>query len=132
MTPKQAVFKIEENKNLDQALLTKIKKSGFSRIPVYREKEDNILGVLNVKSLINLEKGRKVFDIYDRNKILEISEYDKLDKILNLFIKRKVHIGFVVNNHKTFLGILTLEDIMEEIISQEIVDETDNFVNYKK
>ena len=132
MTPKSVVFKIEENEILDKKNLVEIKKNGFSRIPVFQEKEDNIVRVLNVKSLIVLGKGKRVYDIYFRNKILEVSEYEKLDLLLNKFIKKKTHIAFVVNKHKTFLGIITIEDIMEEIISREIVDETDNFVDMRK
>jgi len=55
MTPKNVVFMLEEDELLNDRILTEIKNSGFSRIPVYQEKEDKIVGVLNVKSLINLE-----------------------------------------------------------------------------
>jgi metal transporter CNNM len=55
MTPKNVVFMLEENEILDDRVLTEVKNSGFSRIPIYQEKEDKIVGVLNVKSLINLD-----------------------------------------------------------------------------
>ncbi len=132
MTPKSVVFKIEENEILDHKTLAEIKRNGFSRIPVYREQEDNIVGVLNVKSLIDLGEGKRVYDVYFRNKIIEVLEDDKLDDVLNSFIRKKIHIAYVVNAHKTFLGIVTMEDIVEEILSREIVDETDNFVDMRK
>ncbi len=132
MTPKSVVFKIEENEILNHKNLAEIKKNGFSRIPVFRENEDEIVGVLNVKSLIDLGEGKKVYDVYYRNKILEVLEDENLDTLLTKFIKKKVHIAYVVNIHKTFLGIITMEDIVEEILSTEIVDETDNYVDMRK
>jgi metal transporter CNNM len=132
MTPKSVVFKIEENQLLDTQALAEIKKNGFSRILVYREKEDNIVGVLNVKSLIDLGDGKRVYDVYYRNKIFEVGEDEKLDVVLNKFTKGKIHIAYVVNVHKTFLGIVTFEDIVEEILSREIVDENDNYIDMRK
>jgi metal transporter CNNM len=132
MTPKSVVFLIEENKVLDNSILSEIKKNGFSRIPIYREEFDKIVGVLNTKSLINLGEGKRIYDIYHRHKILEFNEDEKLDNALNSFIKKKVHMAIVKNLHGTFLGILTMEDIIEEILSKEIVDETDNFVDMRK
>ncbi len=126
MTPKKNVFRLELNRELDDNLLKEIKDSGYSRIPVYENDDDNIIGVLNVKALINLKDRKKVKEVFYKDKIIKVKEDDKLDNILNDFINNKVHISFVVNEHQTFLGILTLEDIMEEIISKEIIDETDN------
>lgn len=132
MTPKSVVFNIEENEILDHRNLSEIKRNGFSRIPVYRENEDNIVGALNVKSLIDLGEGKRVYDIYNRNKILQVLEDENLDSVLAKFILKKTHIAYVTNMHKTFLGIITMEDIVEEILSTEIVDETDNFVDMRQ
>jgi metal transporter CNNM len=132
MTPKSVVFNIEENRILDIGTISEIKKNGFSRIPVFRENEDDIVGVLNFKSLIGVGDGKRVYDIYSRNKLFEVSEEEKLDTILNKFIKKKIHIASVKNLHGTFLGIITMEDIIEEILSTEIVDETDNFIDMRK
>ena len=132
MTPKNVVYSLNEDEILDESLLEEIKKTGFSRIPVYQEKEDNIVGVLNVKSLINLDEGKKVYDIHFRNKIFEVNEDEKLDELLNKFIKKKSHIAYVTNIHGTFLGIVTMEDLIEEIIQKEIVDETDKYKDMRE
>jgi len=84
------------------------------------------------KSLINLEEGIKVYDIHFRKKIFQVNEDEKLDNLLNLFIKKKAHIAYVTNIHNTFLGIVTMEDLIEEIIQQEIVDETDNYKDMRE
>ncbi len=125
MTPKNVTFMLEKDTFLDEELLEEIKQNGFTRVLIFSNNKDNIIGVLNVKKLINLPENKKVSDIYDKGKILEVKEEERLDNLLNFFIKKKVHIAFVVNVHKTFLGIVTLEDIIEEIISKEIMDETD-------
>ena len=63
MTPKKAVFLLEESELLDRKKLVEIKKTGLTRIPVYRDDADNIVGVLNVKSLIDLSEGKRVYDL---------------------------------------------------------------------
>ncbi|HIP33697.1 MAG TPA: DUF21 domain-containing protein [Bacteroidia bacterium] len=132
MTPKNVVYSIEENTILDKRKLTEIQQTGFSRIPVYSENEDSIVGVINVKSLINIEEGNKAYDIHFRKKIFQVNEDEKLDDLLNSFIKKKAHIAYVTNIHNTFLGIVTMEDLIEEIIGKEIVDETDNFKDMRE
>jgi metal transporter CNNM len=132
MTPRSVVFAVEEGQILDTKLLVEMKKTGLTRIPVFREDLDNVVGVLNVKSLINLEEGKRVYDIYFRNKIFPVSESDNLDDVLNQFVKKKIHMAYVVNEHKTLLGIVTLEDLIEEILSEEIVDETDVYVDMRE
>ncbi|HIP21951.1 MAG TPA: DUF21 domain-containing protein [Candidatus Pacebacteria bacterium] len=132
MTPKNVVYSIEENTILDKRKLTEIQQTGFSRIPVYSENEDAIVGVINVKSLINIEEGNKAYDIHFRKKIFQVNEDEKLDDLLNSFIKKKAHIAYVTNIHNTFLGIVTMEDLIEEIIGKEIVDETDNFKDMRE
>ena len=132
MTPKNVVYSLEENELLDERKLNEIRETGFSRIPVFHEKDDEIVGVLNVKSLINLDEGKRVYDIHFRNKIFKVNEDEKLDELLNKFIRKKSHIAYVTNIHNTFLGIVTMEDLIEEIIQKEIVDETDNFKDMRE
>jgi CBS domain containing-hemolysin-like protein len=61
-----------------------------------------------------------------------VNEDEKLDELLNKFIKKKSHIAYVTNVHNTFLGIVTMEDLIEEIIQKEIMDETDNFEDMRE
>lgn len=132
MTPKNVVYSIEENEILDRRKLTEIQQTGFSRIPIYSENKDKMVGVINVKSLINLEDGNKAYDIYFRKKIFQVNEDEKLDDLLNSFINKKAHIAYVTNIHGTFLGIVTMEDLIEEIIQKEIIDETDQYEDMRK
>ncbi len=128
--PRSQVELININSSFEE-IITTITMGGHSRFPVYEDKVDNIVGVLYAKSLLGLfkdEKRRKKFVIQDYlRKPLIISENKKLNELLKEFIKSHVHMAIVVNEYGTMLGILTLEDILEEIFG-EIVDEFDQEV----
>ncbi len=132
MTPRTVVFALPLGIKLDAKTLTKIKKEGFTRIPVYKDVIDNAVGVLYAKDLITLTPGKKIDKVYKKGKALTISRDTKLDVLLNEFIKAKTHIAFVENEYQGLEGIVTLEDVVEEILRQEIVDETDHVVNLQK
>lgn len=125
MTPKNVVFSLGESEKLDENVLNEIKYSGFSRIPVYRNTKDNIVGILNVKSLINLPDGKIVKDVYSEENIFAVSENKKLDNLLNKFILKRSHLAYVVDSQEDFVGVVTMEDLIEEILKMEIIDETD-------
>ncbi len=98
----------------------------FSRLPVYKKSLDKVVGILYVKdALNNLAKGKKNLTV---NKIMRkpyfVPPTKKIDKLLNEFQGRKIHIALVVGEYGGTLGLLTIEDILEEIVG-EIEDETD-------
>src|SRR5574339_740746 len=103
-----------------------INKSGFSRMPVYRDTVDKIEGVLYIKDLLP-------FIDHDENfrwqKLIKsgffVPENKKIDVLLKDFQKRRVHMAFVFDEYGGTLGLITLEDIIEEIIG-EINDEFDD------
>lgn len=99
--------------------------SGYSRIPVYRETLDNIEGVLYVKDLIpHINRGND----FEWNTLLRPAyfapEHSKLGDMLEEFRSRKVHVAIVVDEYGSTVGLITLEDILEEIVG-EISDESD-------
>jgi len=118
------VFALGVDEVLDRKLLLKMKKSGFSRFPVYGETIDDFRGVLFLKDLIAAKEGRRVGSVY-RKKRLVFQEDDKLDVALRAFLTKKIHMAAVFNKEKEFEGIVTLEDVTEEIFNLEIVDEDD-------
>jgi metal transporter CNNM len=132
MTPRTVIFALEYNDILDSSVLQKIKKHGFTRIPIYKDTIDKIVGILYVKDLIDIKKNTKVKDIYRKNNLIIITEDQKLDQLFNNFIKKKDHIAFVFDNYGGLEGIVTLEDVIEEVIGQEIVDESDLVVNMRE
>ena len=108
-------------------IINKINESRYTRIPFWKDNPENIVGLLNVRSLdidlSNRDKSKKV--IFDKiTKPWFIPETSNLLEQLVEFKKRKEHLAFVVDEYGELLGIITLEDIIEEIVG-EIVDEID-------
>jgi putative hemolysin len=109
--------------------------SGYSRLPVYEEYIDQICGILHIKDLIGYIHEGDEFDWQSlvRTSLLFIPEGKKIDDLLREFQAKKMHMAFVVNEFGGTLGIVTLEDVMEEVLG-EINDETDieNDIDYIK
>ncbi len=127
MCPRIDVFALESNKKILDVIDDLIAK-GFSRVPVYKENLDKIIGVLYVKDLLpHLENDNFNWTSLLR-KPLYIPENKKLDDLLTEFKTKKIHMGIVVDEYGGTSGIITLEDVIEEIfgeISGEF-DEEDN------
>lgn len=132
MTPRTVVFALEDTEKLNNTLLKKIKKEGFTRIPVFKENIDNIIGILYSKDLINIRRGQRVDKICRKKSLSAIKKDTKLDELLNTFIESKNHMAFVKNEYDGLEGIVTLEDVVEEILKQEIMDETDTIKDMQK
>jgi len=124
MRPQQEIYAADISFNFHDLLLY-IRKSGFSRIPVYRDTVNNIQGILYIKDLIPYMKESKSFYW---QKLLRpafyVSENKKIDLLLKDFQEKRVHLALTVNDTGTIAGIITLEDIIEEIIG-DIHDEFD-------
>ncbi len=107
-------------------IMTLITETGFSRIPVYSDTFDNIKGILYIKDLLpHAHKG----DSFHWQSIIRppffVPETKKIDNLLEDFQKNKVHMAVVVDEYGGTSGIVTLEDILEEIVG-EISDEFDD------
>ena len=123
MCPRIDVFALESNKKILDVIDDLIAK-GFSRVPVYKENLDKIIGVLYVKDLLpHLENDNFNWTSLLR-KPLYIPENKKLDDLLTEFKTKKIHMGIVVDEYGGTSGIITLEDVIEEIFG-EISGEND-------
>ena len=109
-----------------QEVMQVIKDSGFSRIPVFDEDFDSILGMLYVKDLIGVYGEKRDFDWTSkvRTSVLYVPESKKIDDLLREFQGKRTHIAIVVDEYGGSAGIVTLEDVMEEVIG-DIKDEFD-------
>jgi len=123
MCPRIDVFALESNKKLNE-IIDELISMSFSRVPVYEENLDKIIGVLYVKDLLpHLDKEDFNWLTLLR-KPLYIPENKKLDDLLTEFKTKKIHIGIVVDEYGGTSGIITLEDIVEEIFG-DLTDEFD-------
>ena len=129
MTPRSEIDSIESGtkiKNIDSKLLQE-----HSRIPVYKNDLDEIIGIFHVRDLIAL-KGKNNLLV---DKLLKPPQYvyanKKIDKLLSEFQKNKNHLVIAVDEYGGTIGLVTIEDILEEIVG-EILDETDVLPLIKK
>jgi len=124
MRPRIDLFALSEDmKFMD--VLNEIKTQGYSRIPVFSENMDNVLGVLYVKDLLPYI-DRKTFNWLSLiREPYFVPENKKLDDLLLEFQEKKIHLAVVVDEYGGTSGIVTLEDIIEEIVG-DISDEFDD------
>jgi putative hemolysin len=125
MTPRVDVALIEDIRTLDEAMQL-FNETGFSRIPVYHDTVDNIIGILNIKDVFSTAfSGKRNLPIrelmYDP---FFVPETKKIDDLLKELQVRKVQIAIVLDEYGSFVGIVTVEDILEELVG-DILDEFD-------
>ncbi|MDA3838795.1 MAG: hemolysin family protein [Candidatus Delongbacteria bacterium] len=125
MVPRVDMKSIEDEIDLPE-LLEFINENNFSRIPVYNENIDNIIGILYIKDLlhfINKKDEKFIINSIVRD-VTFIPESKDIGDLLKMFQKDKIHIAIVVDEYGGTAGMITLEDIIEEIVG-EIQDEFD-------
>ncbi|MCI0472990.1 MAG: hemolysin family protein [Ignavibacteria bacterium] len=124
MVPRNNIIALNIYESREMIVQTVIEE-GFSRIPVYKDSIDNIIGIVYSKDFISATEHRELIVLSD---ILRpayfVPETKQIGEILKDFQKKHLHIGIVVNEHGNVEGLITLEDIMEEIVG-EIEDEYD-------
>lgn len=125
MIPKGSVFTLESHTIISQSLFEKIKEKGYSRIPVYDNVETTITGILYSKDLIGISAHNtmKIKNLYRKNNLIFVKQTMRLDDLLNLLVYRKLHMAIIINDLNHFVGLVTLEDIMEEILKTELEDQ---------
>ena len=114
------------NKLSYSEVIDAVLKSGFSRIPVFDETLDNILGILYIKDLLLFSGDDKNFAWQKliRKPVFFVPENKRINDLLQEFREKKIHLAIVVDEYGGTSGIITLEDIIEEIVG-EISDEFD-------
>ena len=125
MIPRPHMITINVNEELN-AVVNKVIESGHSRFPVIHDKPDEILGILHAKDLLkNQIVSSDDFDLHDYIRPAKfIPESKRLNILLNEFKASRNHIAIVIDEHSNISGLITLEDLIEEIIG-EIDDEHD-------
>ncbi|MBT8327008.1 MAG: gliding motility-associated protein GldE [Bacteroidia bacterium] len=124
MKPRTEVFCIDINTSA-QDLLSTIAESKHSRIPVYEESFDSIKGILYIKDTLPYIHKKTNFNWHDLIRLpMFIPEHKKIDDLLEEFQEKRVHMAIVVDEYGGTSGIVTMEDILEEVFG-EIIDEFD-------
>jgi len=125
MTPRTKMFALNSKMLLFEAL-PEINQSGYSRIPIFGDTNDDIIGFVHVRDILKeLEKDNKMTSLEQiARKPVFASQEKMVSSLLKEMQGRKTHIAIVVDEHGGVEGIVTLEDLLEEIVG-EIEDETD-------
>ncbi|MDG1052393.1 MAG: gliding motility-associated protein GldE [Flavobacteriaceae bacterium] len=131
MRPRVDVFSVSVELSFDQ-LLDQIRKKGFSRIPVYQKQIDKIVGIVYLKDLFPHLNKKK----FDWKKLIRepyfIPENKKLDDLLKEFQQLKIHLAIVVDEYGGNSGIITMEDVIKEIVGELNVDFFQEDLSYTK
>jgi putative hemolysin len=125
MTPRVDVIAMEDTVSFEEAIRI-FNETGFSRIPVYHDQIDNITGILNVKDVFSVMVSRRKDSVikeimYDP---MFVPETKKIDDLLKELQVHRVQMAIVIDEYSSFVGIVTVEDILEEIVG-DIMDEYD-------
>jgi CBS domain containing-hemolysin-like protein len=126
MIPRREIVSVNSHDTVGPVLMGELHESGHSRFPVYDGKEDNIVGTLFVKDLVEASHGGKVSSLM-KKEVYYAHEDQTLEKLLHAFLKAKHHMFIVVDKFEEVVGVITIEDVLEEIIGSEIVDEFDKY-----
>jgi CBS domain containing-hemolysin-like protein len=127
MVPRNNVVAIDLDEYND-GMLKKLLEEGYSRIPCYEKSIDNVVGIIYVKDILTALNDKKTINIKDLVRpVIVTSETRKIDHLLKEFQLKHIQFAVVVNEFGGTEGIVTMEDIIEEIVG-EIQDEYDNEV----
>ena len=132
LTPRIDVIAIDIDEDSLQDIEKYYRDSGYSRLPVYEDSIDNIIGVLHEKDFyyhLLYEKDLNIRDILQ--KTMYTSSQVKISSLLKQFQSSKTHLAIVVDEYGGTEGIITMEDILEELVG-EIYDEHDEVIEYYK
>lgn len=134
MTPLRTVRVVSEDEAIGPMLMDELHKTGFSRFPVTKGSAKSpppeIVGTLYLRDLIGYEDKGKIKDLMEKGAHF-INETQTLRDVLTAFIKTRRHLFIVVNNFEETVGVVSLEDVLEQALGTNIVDEFDQHDNLR-
>ncbi len=127
MTPRPDIIALDIKSSFDETLKVIIEEK-YSRIPIYEDSIDNIIGILYTKDIIDYMAFNSEQDEFSLKDFIKepyfVTEYMKIDMLLKEMQKRSMHISIVIDEYGTTAGLITIEDMLEEIVGN-IYDEYD-------
>ncbi len=126
MTPRTVIFSLSEHMIIEEVIRIN-EKWEHSRIPVYDKDKEDIVGIVHVKDIfVQLIKGNKDIKLTQIMRPAHfVVELARLSQVLLEFLERREHMFIVLDEYGGLAGLITLEDVLEEILGHEIVDESD-------
>jgi len=127
LIPRQKVHTINAVDHISPVLIDELHKSGLSFFPVYESKKDNIVGTLFIGDLIDQAKTNQQVKDVMRSAVYYVHEDFNLLRVFKAFLKTHHHLFIVVNKFEEFVGVVSIENIVSEILGEEISDEFDSY-----
>lgn len=125
LTPRRVIRSVKQVDAIGPVLMGELHESGHSRFPVHDE-QDDIVGILYLRDLVSAMAGGQV-KAKMRADVYYVHEDHSLRQVLDAFLKTKQHLFIVVNEFEEYVGLITIEDVLEQILGQPIVDEFDKY-----
>jgi CBS domain containing-hemolysin-like protein len=133
MTPRSVMFALEADMTV-QDVGEKFKPIRYSRIPVYKDQLDNMIGMTNrykiMEALTHDRDATKISEL--TSPIQTVSEKITVSQVLDFFIRQKEHVALVVDEYGIITGLISLEDAVETLLGVEIVDEFDSVADLRQ
>jgi CBS domain containing-hemolysin-like protein len=134
MTPRTVVFSLSEHLTIGEAMENKEHWSRHSRVPIYDKDTDDVVGiVLSRNVLLSISEGNRKQKLSDLMQPVHfVPEAAPLNRIMMEFFEQRLHLFVVVDEYGSVTGVISLEDIIEEIVGREIIDESDRAGNLRE
>ncbi|BCL60746.1 hypothetical protein DGMP_14390 [Desulfomarina profundi] len=134
MTPRTVTFSMDEELTVGEAMSMVTELSSHSRIPVYKKEPNEVSGIVMRKDvLLAAAEGKSSCKLYEfSNPAHFVPETAPLNRVLVDFFDRRQHLFVVVDEYGTMTGIVSMEDILEEIVGREIIDESDKELDMRE
>lgn len=126
MTPRSVIASVREHDVLSPLLLDELHKTGHSRFPVMTADDQGAVGLLYLKDLLDVKSHTQVSELM-RRPVHYVNQERELDHVLQAFIRTKQHMFLVVNEFAEITGLITIEDVVEQILGKPIIDEFDRY-----
>lgn len=126
MLPRDQMLALKEEEVLSPALLTKMHQNEDSAFAVYKGTVDNITGTLFMRDIVNLDKKKTTAKQLMDSDVFYVKHDQTLDHVLSAFMRTKHHIFVVIDRHQNTLGVVTIDDIIDEVMGTKFVDQFDS------
>jgi CBS domain containing-hemolysin-like protein len=124
--PRSTAHLVDADETIGPVLLDKLHQSGQSSFLVYKDEKDNIIGSLSMRDAVGAKQGGRVFDLVHSD-LTFINEDFTLRQVLGAFQKTGHNVGVVINKFEEFVGVVTLDDIIKELVGEPAEDTVANY-----
>ncbi len=118
-TPKEKIVSLDYSRLNKKQLLREINKVSYSRIPIYLFEKDNVIGILNTRKFLKAAMSSRSFSIKQAlSEVIKVKDTTELSDVIEIFKAKKCHLALVTDQDDKLVGLVTMEDILEELVGE--------------